>query len=103
MKIYELLNAAAATGEGDSVAIKGYRTQEGYIPIQIFGTFVGTVILEGTIAPETDVTAGTATWSEIKGARFGSAACTALVCPFTHIRANVLSYTSGSISVRVQI
>lgn len=95
-----LLSSAAALSTGSPVALNPsmpYRP----LGVNVFGTFVGTVILEGTIDTQANVDAATATWSAISGASWTAPGAAKVDAPFTHVRARVSAYTSGAISVQV--
>ena len=105
MEIMQLCSASVATGAGDTFKLSGWRMPLGAIPIQIYTTqataFNGTVKLEGTIATEAEVFAGTERWSDIDGALWTSEIIDAIFAQCTHIRSNITQYTSGAISIRI--
>jgi hypothetical protein len=94
-----LLAAATATGAGSPAQCA---PELAWKPtgIQVFGTFTGTVILEGTIATKDEIDGATAVWTPVSGASWTAAGIASLTLPYTHIRANVTAYTNGSINVR---
>jgi hypothetical protein len=94
-----LLDAAAAVVTGNPVFCP---PEKNIAPtgIEVFGTFVGTVILEATIASQDEVNAATAVWQAITGSSWTAPALTSIATPWSHIRARVTAYTSGAISVR---
>ena len=94
-----LLPAVSAAGPGYPVACPQELPGKS-VGIQVSGTFVGTVILEGTIATQAEVNGATAAWTAITGASWTVPALASLTLAYTHIRANVTAYTSGSITVR---
>lgn len=95
----DLLVAKAATGAGNPVACPP-EINQWPMGVEVFGTFVGTVILEGTIATQAEVNGSTATWLPITGASWTTPTLAQITAPYTHIRANVTAYTSGSINAR---
>lgn len=94
-----LLDAAAAVSTGNPVFCP---PEKNIAPtgIEVFGTFVGTVILEATIASQAEVAADSAVWQAITGASWTAPALVSIGTPWSHIRARVTDYTSGNISVR---
>lgn len=94
-----LLSGAAATGPGQAIPCP---PENNICPtgIEVFGTFVGTVVLEATIATQAEVNASTAVWQAVTGASWTAPAITSMSTPWSHIRANVTAYTSGAINVR---
>jgi len=107
MHVQTLLDNVAASGSGTEIPVRGDKiARQGPIPVHVFGTsFVGTVILEGTIAEQSEVDGISCTWSPINGASWTNqnGICEVLFCSFTHIRANVTVYTSGNVTVKVWI
>jgi len=103
MQIQILLDGVTATGAGEAYAISARRTEFGAIPILVSGITTATVILEGTIASEQEVREGSAIWKPIQGASWSSDIADGLFTAFSHIRANVTSYTAGTITVRALI
>ncbi|GEM_PF-5751324 len=97
--LQNLLVAANATGPGNPVALAPEMTRKP-LGLEVFGTFVGTVILEGTIATQAEVNGATASWAAIPTASWTTPALANLTTPYTHVRANVTAYTSGAINVR---
>lgn len=95
----DLLVAKGSTGAGNPVACPP-EVNQWPMAIEVFGTFVGTVILEGTIATQAEVNAGTATWLPITGASWTVPTLAAITCPVSHLRANVTAWTSGAVNVR---
>lgn len=95
-----LQSAAAATGNGTSMDVKGM----GLVSIEITGTFVGTVTFEGTIDDASWFALGLKTAAD--GAAVTSAAAPgAWKLPsdgptLSQIRARVSAYTSGAITVK---
>lgn len=106
MDIKQLLTAAIAIGAGNAVPIDSSKLVNGAIPILIHGE-VGPVEAEieiqGTIATQSEVDLGTCNWEAIEGGLFRKETATALIAPFSHIRANVVAYTCGTISIRTGI
>lgn len=88
-KATNLFTAKAATGAGSSVKV-AVPTGVQNIPYVVRGTFVGTVVLEGSVD-------GT-NWVAINGAS-KTAPSADTVPAFPWMRANVTAYTSGSITV----
>ena len=79
------------------------RAGTGPIPIQIATTndFIGSIILEGTLSDENEVSDGIVTWSPIFGAFWTESNIDALLIQVTHIRVRLLDYISGSVSIRL--
>jgi hypothetical protein len=96
-----LLNAVAATGVGPSYAFPLPECNWQKLGVEVQGTFVGTVTLEGTIAPQAEVNASSAVWLPITGASWTTQSLAGVDAPFTHVRGNVTAYTSGNITLRV--
>lgn len=96
-----LLSAAGATGAGPDYAIPLPECNWQKMGVEVQGTFVGTVILEGTIATQAEVNALTAVWLPLAGASWTVPTLTGVDAPVTHVRANVTAYTSGAITVKV--
>jgi len=63
--------------------------------------FVGTVLIEATLATDAEVAAGTARWDTLLSKT--AAALDEVAIAYTHIRANVTAYTSGAIWAKVLI
>jgi hypothetical protein len=94
--IHQLQSAATAQGNGTELNVKGVNT----VGLQVTGTFVGTVVFEGTVE---------GSFVQIYGVNpnDGSAANQATaaglflipVAGLTSFRARVSAYTSGSITV----
>ena len=103
MQIVTLASAATATGAGATRILDERRMDNGPIPLQISGTFVGTVKLEGSISTEQEINESTAVWSPINGGEWTTPTCDSLFCSFPYIRANVTAFTSGSITVKALI
>ncbi len=89
--------AAAATGNGTAVAVSGY----GGVTWEVTGTFVATITWEGSRD-------GGTTYYSIEATAVGGNAATTTtttglyttsVKGYTHIRARVSAYTSGSVTV----
>ena len=91
MNVITLLNAVTATGAGSTVEpLVDADHQIDNLPVQVFGTFVGTVAIEVSLD-------GT-TWH----AYASKTAAEAFTVPyFPYVRANVTAYTSGSISAKI--
>lgn len=95
-----LQNAAAATGVGVAVDMKG----QSRLTVHVTGTFVGTVSFEGTIDDANWFAVGLKTAAD--GAAVTSAtAAGAFKLPadgpeLSQFRANVTAYTSGAITVK---
>lgn len=104
MDVYTLISANAATITGNPVKIGDYRLINGAIPFLIYGedaTITATINIQGTVATDAEVSAGTAKFITIDGGSFTSQAATALIAQFSHIRAQISSYSAGTISVRM--
>ena len=63
--------------------------------------FVGTVSLDGTIATDAEVAAGTATFLPITDMSWTAVGIKSLTAQCTHVRGNVSEYTSGSITMKI--
>ena len=104
MEVLQLCSASTATEAGSAFKLGGWRMALGSIPVQIYTTqataFVGTVKLQGTIATDADVAAGTNHWSDINGALWTAETIDALFAQPEYIRTYITAYTSGAISVR---
>jgi hypothetical protein len=104
-EIYQLASSLATTGAGTVFKLPGWRMGAGPIAVQIYTTqataFVGTVKLQGAIASETEISAGTEHWSDINGASWTAETVDALFAKTPYIRVYVSSYTSGQISIRL--
>lgn len=96
-----ILNAAAVVGHGAAYAFPLPECNWQKLGVQVQGTFVGTAVLEGTIATQAEVNALTAVWAPITGASWTGPGIAGVETPFTHIRANVTAWTSGAITMRV--
>jgi hypothetical protein len=94
-----LANAVGAAGAQVGAAIAAEHNWEPF-GIQVTGTFVGTVVVEATIATQAEVNALTATWTPIPAASWSAPGMGSFTFPATHIRANVTAWTSGNITVR---
>ena len=94
-----------AIGAGTPFKLPGWRTSLGSIPIQIYTTqataFVGTVILQGSIATKGEAGASTNHWSDINGASWTAETIDALFAQPMYIRSYITAYTSGQISIRI--
>jgi len=101
--VTQLVNAATGTGAEPAVKVDERRIDHGYIALQVYGTFVGTVDIQGTIATQQEIDEGTAVWSNITSATFSAPTCTKLDTAYPWIRGNVSGYTSGTINVRALI
>lgn len=102
MEIVQLLEDVTANTEGQPVAIGDFRIINGPISLLVYGSGISaTVNIKGTIATQDEVNEGTATFETITGGSFTDAAATALITQFTHIRADVESYSAGTISARM--
>lgn len=71
------------------------------MPFQIFGIIDSNVVLEATISSDNDVLLGVAKWAQIVNGSFTEDVCDGIFTSFSHIRAKVLSYNSGTITVTV--
>ena len=104
-EVYQLCDASTATGAGDAFKLVGWRMALGPIVVQVYTTqataFVGTVKLQGAIASEAEVSAGTEHWTDIDGAEWSSETIDALFAKTPYIRTYISAYTSGQISVRL--
>jgi hypothetical protein len=94
-----LLAAAASALTGAAIAIPS-DAHNRPLGVTVTGTFVGTVILEATVATQAEVNAATAVWAPVTGASWTAPAAVGINAPFTHIRARVSAYTSGAITVK---
>lgn len=106
MEIKQLLTAVTVVGAGNAVAIDTDKLVNGAIPILIYGgigAIAAEIEIQGTIATNAEVAAGTCNWEVIEGGIFREEIATALIAPFSHIRANITSYTNGTISIRTGI
>jgi len=63
--------------------------------------FTGTVSLDGTIATDAEVAAGTATFLPISDMSWTAVGIKSLTTQCTHVRGNVSEYTSGSITMKM--
>lgn len=103
--VYQLCSSCATSGAGTAFKLDGWRMALGPIAVQIYTTqataFVGTVKLQGTIASDDEVSAGTEHWSDISGAEWSTETIDALFAKMPYIRTYISSYTSGQISVRL--
>ena len=91
MNVVTLLNAAAATGAGSTVE-PALDPDEQYqnLPVQVTGTFVGTVAVE--------VSLDGVTWYAFTS----KTAVEAFTIPFfPFVRGNVTAFTSGAITVKL--
>lgn len=89
--VYTLLNAVTGTGAGTAVTpIHNGGGHENLNAI-IYGTFVGTVAIQGSLDGTNwvNLTSQTAPWA-------------GKVNDFPYIRGNVSAYTSGSITVKIE-
>jgi hypothetical protein len=104
-EVYQLRSASSATGAGSTFKLAGWRMGLGPIAVQIYSTqvtaFVGAVKLQGTIASEDEVSAGTERWSDIDGASWTAETIDALFAKPLYIRSFVSSCTTGVIGVRL--
>ncbi len=105
MRIYNLLEDATGTGAGQhyflgSIPFRKYNS----IPIAAWvsaGSWDATIKIQGTIWDNDDI--DNAVWVDLDGGTFTAAAGKSLECPFTHIRANVTVYVSGTIQCRFSV
>ena len=103
MQIIQLLDAANAISIGTPFQIPERRQERGNIPFLVYGTFVGTVVLEATIASQQEVEEGTASWVALSDGSWTTSVADCFYGGYTHIRGRVTAYTSGSISMRIWI
>lgn len=93
--IQTLLNAVAVTGAGGQFDLSALpRYQGGAHSFEVSGTFVGSVVIQGSIDDGV-------TWHNLKtfidaGGLYSDTGV------FTHIRGNVTVYTSGSITLKAR-
>jgi hypothetical protein len=101
MDVKQLLDNEGTTGAFSSEALKigDYRLINGAIPVMVYGTFTGTVQIEGTIATDEEVADDTAEWMALVGGSFTSAGIMALFTQVSHIRATI-DISDGGVSVR---
>ena len=97
MQAVKLLDNVTTTEASKPLKITG----NAIIPFQIHGIIDANVVLEATISSDEDVLLGNAKWSKIVNGSFISDVCDGIFTPFSHIRAKVASYNSGTISVRI--
>ena len=104
MHIHTLLDGVTAIGASDPIKVadilRVHQSDIDHIPIHIYGTFTATVKIEGTLSTDEEIENGTAQFTQITGMAFTSPALTSINEAFSHIRANVTAYTSGSIFVK---
>jgi len=99
--IVKLLDGATGTGAGSPFPIDPAMTRNGgSIPIVITGITVATVILQATISTQAEVEEGTAVWATVSQGSWTADIADGLFTPFSHIRGNVLAYTSGTITMK---
>ena len=99
--IVVLLDAVGATGPGPIVRMDiNITRQGGSIPILLSGVITATVQLEGTIATDYDINKNLAVFEAISNAVWTADTADGLFTPFTHIRANVVSWTAGTITMK---
>ena len=104
MDVITLLDEITADADGTAYKVGDYRLVNGPIAFLIYGDNISaTVNIQGTIATDAEVTAGTAPFRTINGGSFTEEAATALVAQFSHIRGQVISYSSGTVSLRMLI
>ena len=93
MEIVQLCKDISEDTVGRIVKLQGSRMEQGPIPVQVYtnddSPFAATIEIEGTIASDTEVDAGTAVWSVIGGASWTHPTLDALFAQPTHIRAKV--------------
>ena len=89
--VYTLLSAVTATGAGSAVTPIHNGGKHENLNVIIYGTFVGTVDIEGSL-DGTNYVAITSKTAPFAGK----------VADFPYVRANVTAYTSGSISAKVE-
>ena len=103
--VYQLCSSCATSGAGTAFKLEGWRMALGPIAVQIYTTqataFVGTVKLQGAIASESEVAAGTEHWSDIDGAYWVSEKIDTLSFKTPYIRAYVPTLSTGAISIRI--
>lgn len=91
MNVITLLNAVTGTGAGSTVEpVLDADSQYQNLPVQIYGTFVGTV--------QTQVSLDGTNWFTYAS----DTAPDAFTIPyFPYVRANVSAYTSGTINAKI--
>jgi len=103
MEIKTLLNGVVATGAGSALRLDEFRCKDGPIPFVVSGISTATVVIQGAIATDDEVTAGTAAWETITDKSFTADCCNEITAAYTHIRANVTVYTGGTIYVKALV
>ena len=101
MQKHILLDTVATTGAGPPLRIPPGSTA--WMPVMLTGITIATVILEAASATEQEVGEGTADWAPIYGASWTADGADGLTTAFPWIRANVTDYTSGAITVTIDI
>ena len=102
MEIVQLLHNTHADADGQAKPIGDFRLINGPIAFLIYGPNINaTINIQGTIATQDEVNDGTANWVTVEGGSFTEEKATALFVQFTHMRAQVDSYSAGTISVRM--
>ena len=101
MKIYNIFTAA--TGAQTSPVFKLEESRSFPIPITLTQAtpataFVGTVLIQGAIASDQEVREGSAKWVTLSSKT--APAAYEISAPYTHIRAVISAYASGSIYCR---
>lgn len=97
MKPIKLLDNISEISTSKPLKITG----NSIMPFQIHGIIDANVVLEATISSDDEILLGNARWSMISNGSFISDVCDGIFVSFSHIRARIASYNSGSISVRV--
>ena len=100
MDVVQVLDAEDTTGSSSAVKIGNYRLINGSIPIMVYGSFTGTVQIEGTISTDDEVADNSAVWLPLVGGSFTSTGFMALFTQVSHIRATV-DLSGGAVSVRL--
>lgn len=103
MDIHVLLDGVTGTGAGTPVKINEKRIISGPIPFQLSGITTATVVVEGTIATQAEVDAGTAVWEILVNGSFTSDTADGILTAFPYIRGNVTAYTAGTITAKIQL
>ena len=103
--IYTLLDGVTATGAGGAVKLTQKRTNIFPSSIHVSGIVAGDVVsIEGTIATEAEIDAGTCTWTEINGGSFTADSLDSIATNFSGIRANLTANAGGgTVTVKIEI
>ena len=102
LTIVKLLDGATSTVTGKPVKMPTKRVHgAGSIPFVLSGITVANVVLEATIATQREVDEGTAQWEQIQSASWSADIADGIFTAFSHIRARVSAYTSGTITLTI--